>query len=61
MFCLCKTFGKLDPKPVAIDRFFFSKLSGDAIHGDRPGEADEDAETVRRQNSVFGLSDAQRA
>lgn len=41
--------------------FFFFKLSGDAVHGDRSREADEAAETVRRKNSVFGLSDAQRA
>ncbi len=36
------------------------KLSGDAVHGDRSGEADEAAEAVARKNSVFGLSDAQR-
>lgn len=40
---------------------FFPKLSGDAVHGDRSGEADEAAEAVGRKNSVFGLSDAQRA
>lgn len=36
----------------------FSKLSGDALHGDRSGEADEDAEALRRKNSIFGLPDA---
>ena len=40
---------------------FFLQLSGDAVHGDRPGEADEAAEAVRGEDSVFGLSDAQRA
>lgn len=36
----------------------FSKLSGDALHGNRSGEADEDAEALRRKNSIFGLPDA---
>lgn len=39
----------------------FLKLSGDAVHGDGSGEADEAAQAVRRQDSVFGLSNAQRA
>lgn len=39
---------------------FFLKLPGDAVHGDRPGEADEAAEAVRREDSVSGVSDAQR-
>ena len=40
---------------------FFSKLPGDAVHGDGSGEADEAAAAVGGEDPVFGLSDAQRA
>lgn len=46
--------------PAIWNVFVFLKLSSDAFHGDRPGETDEDAKAVGREDSVFGLSDIKR-
>lgn len=55
-------FSDLIPRSPLIDlkKSFSPKLPGDAVHGDGPGEADEDAQAVGGQDSVFGVSDAQR-
>lgn len=45
---------------LLITLFVSLKLSSDAVHGDRSGEADEAAEAVRIKDSVFGLSDTKR-
>lgn len=60
-FCKMMSKSHLVGKYPTHNVSFFPKLSGDAVHGDRSGEADEAAEAVGRKNSVFGLSDAQRA
>lgn len=36
------------------------QLPGDAVHGHRPGQADEDGEVNGRQGAVPRLSDAER-